>query len=108
MSKCKELIERFKLVEGFQSVTGKFKGMRKDVEWTVYPHSAGDTEMMIQSSKRIAKINMKTGKAVLSKAGKSSFAGLSDMMGATVVDTPKDIMTQLKDLDATGKQVRLV
>lgn len=94
--------------EGFQSVTGKFKGMRKEVEWTVYPHDKGATEHIIQSSKRIARVNLDTGKAILSKAGKSHFAGLSDMMGADIVPAPKDIIDQLKKLEATGKTVRLI
>lgn len=94
--------------EGFQSVVGKFKGMRKDVEWTVYPHEEGAEYWIIQSSKRIAKVFPKTGKAILSKAGKSHFAGLSDMMGAQAVPAPESIIKQLKALPATGKQVRVM
>jgi len=101
-------IESGNIGEGFQKVTGKFKGMRKTVDWTVYPHSEGDEEIIIQTKRYIARVNLKTGKAMLSKAGKSLFMGLSPALGAREVEAPKDIVKQLKDLNATGPQVRLI
>ncbi len=106
MSRIQEILKAMN--EGFQNVTGKFKGMRKEVEWTVYPHSVNDQEIIIQSARRIARVNLKTGKAVLSKAGRSHFAGLSDIMGAEIVPAPKEIIKQLNDLPATGKVVRIM
>lgn len=86
----------------FRHVTGKMGNMRKVVEWTVYPtQGEDDRNRTIQSDSRIAKINLDTGKAVLSKGRKgAAFIDLMAIRGATEVDCPQDIIDQLNNLDA--------
>lgn len=87
----------------FLSVTGKMGNMRKAVEWTVCPRSEKtDRDVTIQSDNRIAKVNLDTGKAILSngKGGHQGFHKLLAMCGAIEVDCPADMMAQLKAFDA--------
>lgn len=87
---------------GFKSVTGKFKGMRKENKWTVCPVSnAAEHERYIQSSTRIARVNLETGTAVVSKyrSGGAYFIHLSEALGAQTVECPQNIIDQLKAFD---------
>jgi len=94
---------------GFQSVTGKLGNMRKIVDWTVCPVNTGEGIMVIQSSRRIAKIDTKTGKAVLSKsANYPIYMMLNEFMGAKECDCPQDIIDQLNDLETSTGPVRIV
>ena len=67
-----------------KKVVGKLGNMAKSVDWSVYPHRTGETEAVIQSDKRIAKINLETGAGVVSngKGGHNGFMHLSRMLGA--------------------------
>lgn len=88
-------------------IIGKFPGMRKDQEWTVYPFEANPEYHLIQSSVRIAHINMKDHTAMLSKHVSSGAYNhhLSPLLGAKKVQCPQEIIEQLKALKPTGKQV---
>lgn len=92
MSRARSIIEEFK------GITGKFPSMRNAQHWVVYPHNPNTNEVVIQCETRIAKVNLDTGKAILSANGKSLFVGLDPRLGATVVDTPKDMLDQLKKM----------
>ena len=83
----------------FKSVTCKLGNMRKSVEWTIYPRNENDQFAQIQCDSRIAKINLNSGKTLLSKAGLSNFAGLMPHLGATEVVCPQDVIQSIK---ATG------
>jgi hypothetical protein len=87
-----------KIIEAFKDVVGKFPGMRNAQYWTVYPYNLKDNEFVIQCETRIAKVNLNTGKSLLSANGKNLFVGLNPALGAKVVDTPKDILDQLHKL----------
>lgn len=82
----------------FQPITGKLGNMRKSVEWVTYPardNSEPDVRI-IQSDNRIARVNLTTKKAMLSKHAKNNgFMHLLPIMGATEVDCPQDIIDQL-------------
>jgi hypothetical protein len=86
----------------FKSVNGKFKGQRKVFRWTVCPVSnAKENERYIQCKSRIARVNIETGKAILSKSvsGGAYFVHLNAAMGAKEVECPEDIINQLKAFD---------
>ncbi len=84
----------------FQNVTGKMGNMRKAQSWVIYPLKEGEdgNERLIQCDKRIAKVNLETGKAILSsgKGGHQGFAQLSAFLGAVEVDCPQDLIDQIK------------
>jgi len=85
----------------FQNVTGKMGNMRKAQEWVIYPlmPNGNPNERTIQCDKRIAKVNLETGKVILStgKNGHNGFAHLSPMLGAVEVDCPQDLIDQIKE-----------
>lgn len=93
-----------------QKVIGKFPGMRKDVDWVVYPWSDGATKFKIQSDTRIAMVDIESGKTCISKSfkGGAYFMHLSESMGAIEVHTPVEIISQLKSLTPTGPEVVLI
>lgn len=98
-------------IHQFQSVIGKFPGMRKDVDWTVCPRSsAADREVIIQSEKRIAKVNLDSGKAIVStgKGGHNGFMHLNPILGAKEVDCPQNILDQLKGMEIPAGAVRVL
>ena len=51
---------------GFISITLKLANMRNEQDFTIYPYSGGDL-ITIQSSKRIARLNIKDGKSSINK-----------------------------------------
>lgn len=82
-----------------KDVIGKLGNMRKAVEWTVYPKDANEqTTVIIQCDKRIAQVNLETGKALLSdgKGGHQGFFKLNKIVGAVEVDCPQGMLDQLK------------
>lgn len=79
----------------------KLGNMRKAQDWTVTPSkSIADGEVVMQCDKRIARVNIHTGKAMLSdgKGGVygNTFAFLDPMMGAKEIDVPPDVIAQIK------------
>lgn len=90
----------------FKSVTCKLGNMRKAVDWVLYPQKAESlNKVIIQCDKRIAEVNLDTGKAMLStgKGGHNGFMHLSPSLGAVEVDVPADTVAELKRLVATNK-----
>lgn len=81
-------------------VTGKMGNMRKVADWIIYPSQNDDlpNRIYIQCNKRIALVNTKTGKAVLSsgKVG-NHFVSLSKEAGSIVVDCPEDMLKQIRE-----------
>jgi hypothetical protein len=82
-----------------KTVTGKLGNMRKPDSWVVYPVSPDAPDMrIIQCDKRIARIDLNTGKALLSD-GKGTYQTvlkLSPQLGAVIVDCPQDMLAELK------------
>lgn len=78
-------------------VTCKLGNMRKAVEWIIYPARENNPNILIQSDCRICSIDPATGKGMLSvhKSGGAYGPHLSPLMGATQVDIPQDLITQL-------------
>lgn len=79
------------------SIVCKLGNMRKEVDWSIYPVTDPNL-IMIQCDKRIARINMTTGKAMLSdgKGGHNGFMKLAPMFGAVEVDVSAEIVEELK------------
>ena len=82
-----------------KSIIVKFGNMRGQAqEFVLYPYNGGDT-LLIQSDKRIAQINLKTGKTVLSKQCQNGayFPHLNTFLGTTIVDFPQAELIKLKE-----------
>lgn len=95
----------------FQTVSGKMGNMRKADEWVVYPRkSPEDTEVTIQCERRIARVNLATGKAMLSdgKGGHQGFHKLMPLLGAKEVDCPPEMLETLKALPIQTGSVRVL
>lgn len=86
----------------FKNVTGRFPGMRKDQEFTVYPGNEDTPHLVkIQSDKRIAQVNLETGKTRISdgKGGHQGFHKLTiPGVGNSEVETPAWLTEQLAAL----------
>ncbi len=96
-------------------IVARLGNMRKVAEWTVCPRASGagaDDPIIIQSDKRIARVDLATGKMTLSsgKGGHNGFAHLSPMMGAVTIDAPADLLDAMRNLSPTlpSGPVRLV
>jgi hypothetical protein len=79
-------------------ITVKFGNMRGEAQrFIVYPYSGGDT-VLLQSSKRIARVNLRTGQTILSRQvqGGAYAPHLYPEMGATLVQFPSDKLTELQ------------
>jgi hypothetical protein len=89
----------------FKNVTGKMGNMKKAVDWVLYPQQPDSLDtVIIQSDKRIAKVDLNTGKAVVSNGkGHPGFICLSPALGATTVDVPPDMLQTIKKHVGTGK-----
>ena len=73
----------------------KLGNMRKVVGWVVCPVSNADEDAIyLQCEKRICRFNAKTGKGMLSKAGRSSFMDLHDFRGAVPVQVPQEVIDE--------------
>jgi hypothetical protein len=95
----------------FVHVTGKIGNMRKSQEWVVYPlNNADQTTRVIQSDNRIAKVDLTTGKVLLSdgKGGHQGFPKLHISLGAKLYDCPQDILEQLRKLSAPVGSVTVI
>jgi hypothetical protein len=87
----------------FTNVKGKMGNMRKEADWVVYPQSnPGSRTVTIQCDKRIAKVDLTTGKAILSsgKGGHQGFIMLDPLMGATLVECSPEILEQLRAIES--------
>lgn len=84
----------------FFDITCKLGTMRKAAEFTIYPLNPSTPDIVqIQSDKRIARVQLSTGKCLLSdgKGGHPGHMKLSPALGAVVVDMPADVLGQLKE-----------
>lgn len=82
----------------FKDVTCKLGNMRKAQEFTLYPYTKGETTIVIQADNRIARVDLVSGKALLSngKGGHQGTVKLLPQLGATLVDVPADILASIK------------
>lgn len=102
-----------------KTIEAKLGNMRKTARFVLYPQRSGSLgEVIIQSDRRIARVNLETGRAMLS-AGKgghycNTFLHLSPALGAVEVEVPASVLEELRRLTATNTkddgidQVRLI
>ena len=79
-----------------QTFMAKLPGMRKEVDWIVYPPSRSEDQpnmRLIQSDRRICQFDINTRRGMLSKAcNYPTFMHLSKLLGATEIEVPQDIV----------------
>lgn len=93
---------------GTTSFDGAFPGMRKAQDFIIYPLDKAGTEISIQSEHRYGKLDLDTGKGVLS-ANKAQYANsvwlaLCMCNGTAKVFqlTPEDLQALRKQINSTG------
>ena len=76
----------------------KFPSRRKEERFVALPEDS-EGDVVIQSDKSIASINLKTGEGMLNAKGSGSkyFVHLSEALGAEKVKFPKRLVDMLKD-----------
>lgn len=88
----------------FQKVTGKLGNMRRATDWVVYPRDADanpdEKTVLIQCERRIALVELDTGKAIVSdgKGGHQGFLKLNPVLGAKRCEVPVDMLETLRAL----------
>jgi hypothetical protein len=84
----------------FIDVICKLGNMKKPQEFTIYPEEADRPHLvLIQSDKRIAQIDLNSGKGVLSdgKGGHQGFWKLQ-AAGAMAIEVPPDVVAEIRRL----------
>lgn len=79
-------------------IAGKFAGMKNAQYWEVMPVDTSKGEIIIRCETRVAKVNLNTGKAILSDNGKTSYKDVENLRGPEIL-VPKDMMDKLRKLD---------
>ena len=83
---------------GTTSFTAKFKGMRKEQEFVVYPKDAASktNKVTIQSDTRIGQIDLLTGETFLSASIPNEAYGMHLALAKHVETVPEDQLETLK------------
>ena len=84
-----------------QRLSLKLGNMRRPQDFVVYPNrsqGAPETDLLIQSDKRIARIDLATGEGMLSsgKGGHPGFHTLSPVLGAMPIKVDAETLETLK------------
>lgn len=91
-------------------VLGKFLGMRKPDEFSVYPYKQGDTLIMVQGDRCIGQFNRETGEGIINYKGSNHKYGqhLLPQLGAEPFTFPMEfvkacveVQTKRGDTDGT-------
>lgn len=81
---------------GFKSITLKIANMRSEQDFTVYPYDGGD-HLIIQSTKRICRINLRTGVSVINKKNEQGGAYFFHLNFDTIMfNFDEDILNTIK------------
>lgn len=73
----------------------KFEGMRKEQDFIIYPCSTTDETILLQSDKRLARVEIATGKAILSQGGRNYSTDLYLERGAKVILIDQENMDKI-------------
>lgn len=78
-----------------KEITLKLGNMRKPADFVVYPKAENDTHLILQSDKRIAKVEIATGKGILS-SGKGGHPGFIALMlpGTMPIELSKEQLAE--------------
>lgn len=81
------------------SIDCKLGNMAKVANWVIYPIDPAAMTVTIQCNRRIARVDLGTGKALLSsgKGGHQGFVMLNPALGARIVDVPADVLVRLRE-----------
>jgi hypothetical protein len=90
---------------GTTSFDGKFPSMRKAEDFIVYPIKNGETHVIIQSEHRIAKIEIATGKGILS-ARRAQYANFAWLTVCEIRGTANAIEVPAEEWEAFLEVVR--
>lgn len=90
------------------SVTAKFDTMRKAQDWVIYPVKDPEN-VLIQSSTRIARINLLTGDGMLSESRPNGSYGvhLHPTLGAKPYRFPRELCEAIMESPVSGDTARL-
>lgn len=82
----------------FQDVTCKLGNMRAAQTFTLYPRASASDQLTIQSEKRIASVNLRTGCGILSdgKGGHQGMHKLSTNFGNAAIKFPDEVLAELR------------
>lgn len=95
MGKALNLILRLK--ESANLIPGKFPGMKNAQYWEVISHD-GKGGVIIRCETRVAKVNLNSGKAILSDNGKTGYKDIDNLKGMEV-PVPSDMLMKIKKLE---------
>jgi hypothetical protein len=76
----------------------KFEGMRKEQSFIIYPCAITDNTVLLQSDKRIIRIELSTGKAILSKGGRPYGVDLHPARGAVLIELDSQTILKIKKM----------
>ena len=83
---------------GFSSIVLKLANMRAEQSFTIYPYKGGD-EIQIQSGKRIARINLRTGEGAINPKNEQGGAYFHHLaFSAIPCKLPAEALTSLQSL----------
>ena len=79
----------------------KFEGMKKEQDFIIYPCSATDDQVLLQSDKRIIRVELSTGKAILSKGGRCYAPDLHPLRGAKMISLDRGVIDKIRTMRDT-------
>ena len=77
------------------SIVLKVANMRTAQEFTVYPYDGGDT-ILVQSNKRFARINLRTGKGVINAKNENYANSIKLQMNPLGFEVPAEALVNIK------------
>lgn len=80
---------------GFKSIELKLANMRKADKFTIYPYNGGDF-VLLQTSSRFARLNLKTGVGIINKKGVKTSCFLSMQLDPFAFKIEPEILTELQ------------
>jgi hypothetical protein len=76
-------------------VTLQVANMRKPQEFILYPYDGGDT-INLQSDKRFAQVNLRTGKGIINRQNKDYANSITLMMTPVPFELPEAVKTEIQ------------
>lgn len=81
---------------GFTSFDLKLGNMKKAQNFVLYPYDGGDY-ILLQSDKRIARINIRTGKGLINAAGCNYPTMIRLQLNPISCELPEDVKTAIQE-----------
>ena len=74
----------------------KVANMKKEQDFTLYPYDGGDT-ILLQSDKRFARVNLKTGEGFINSTNKNYANSIALAMSPLPFTLPKEIKLRIQE-----------